>query len=416
MACLRVAALVAALVLVASVSWSQAPRPLTLQQAVQRALASSPRLGMAERDVGMAAGRHQQSGAYPNPTASFEIDNALVTGRGAETTLQLSQLIELFGKREARVAAALADYDAARYQQAATRLELLSDVAGAFVAVLAAQQRIQVLDRQIAVLGRLTPLMQRRVEAGAASPADTARAEAAAGLVRVDRERARVALAAARRDLAANMNLTAPDFSAVGGDFGRIGRPPAFATLVEAVDRNPQLTRWTAIRAQRDAEVIAARLKPMPDMTASIGWRHYAETGDNGVRFGVAVPIPVLDRNRGGIREAQEAAAKVESEKATNRLTLIAVVGRAYDTLEGSLQELDLLRRVVLPNATRAFQTIEDGYGQGRFSLLELLDAYRGLAEAQLREQDALQSFHVAVATIEGLIGSPLSLSGGRGR
>jgi outer membrane protein, heavy metal efflux system len=354
--------------------------------------------------------------AYPNPTASFEIDNALVTGRGAETTLQLSQLIELFGKREARIAAALADYDAARYQQAAARLELLSDVAGSFVAVLAAQQRVRMLDRQIATLERLTPLMQRRVEAGAASPADTARAEAAAGLSRIDRQRARVALAAARRDLAANLGLAAHEFGTVSGDFGRIGRPPPFAAILEAIDKNPQLMRWTAVRAQRDAEVIAARLKPMPDLTASIGWRHYAETGDNGVRFGVAVPIPVLDRNRGGIREAQEAAAKVESERAANRLTLIAVVGRAYDTLEGSLQELDQLRHVVLPNATRAFQTIEDGYGQGRFTLLELLDAYRGLAEAQLREQDALQSFHVAVATIEGLVGSPLSLSGGRAR
>ena len=335
-------------------------------------------------------------------------------GKHAETTLQLSQIIELGGKRDARVTAALAGADAARYQQEAARLELLSDVAMAFVAVLAAQQRIQLLDRQIAALERLTPLMQRRVEAGASSPADVSRTQAAVGLVRVERERARTAAAAARRDLTAQMGATVPEFATVTGQFTRIGRPPAFDAILQAIDANPQLLRWTAVRAQRDAELLSARLKPVPDVQASLGWRHYTETGDNGIRAGVTIPIAVLDRNRGAIREAHEAAAKTEAERAVNKLTLIAVVGRAYETINGALRELDLLRRSVMPPARQAFETVESGYAQGRFTVLELLDAYRIVTDAELREQEALQSFHTAVATIEGLTGAPLALTGAR--
>jgi cobalt-zinc-cadmium efflux system outer membrane protein len=33
--------------------------------------------------------------------------------------------------------------------------------------------------------------------------------------------------------------------------------------------------------------------------------------------------------------------------------------------------------------------------------------------QARLREQEALHNFHVAVATIEGLIGNPLTLAEG---
>jgi cobalt-zinc-cadmium efflux system outer membrane protein len=383
---------------------------------LQRALSANPRLPIAERDVGMSEGRRQQAGLYPNPSASFEIDNALAAGRASETTLQLSQLVELAGKRDARVAAALADYDAARYQQAAVRLELLSDAATAFVLVLASQQRIQLYDRQIAALDRLTPLMQQRVDAGASSPADIARTQVVIGLTRIDRNRAKTSLAAARRDLAAQMGTTASDFAAVTGEFGRIARPPTFQSIVEAIDRNPQLMRWTAIRAQRDAEALGARLKPIPDMQASIGWRHYAETNTNGLRFSVAVPIPAWDRNQGAIREAQEAAAKTESERAGNRLTLIAIVGRAYDAVNGSLVEIELLRRSVVPGARKAFETVENGYGQGRFTVLDVLDAYRVVTEAELREQEALQSFHIAVATIEGLTGTPFTLAGGGAR
>jgi outer membrane protein, heavy metal efflux system len=417
MASPRFAVLCAAFAFIVPASLSaQAPRPLTLQQALQRSLAANPRLPIAERNVGMSEGRQQQAGMYPNPSVSFEIDHALAAGRSSETTLQLSQLVELAAKRDARVSAALADYDATRYQQAAVRLELLSDVAVAFVAVLSAQQRVQLFDRQITALERLVPLMQRRVEAGASSPADVSRTQVAIGLARIDRERAKTSLAAARRDLAAQLATTAPDFTAVAGEFGRVAKPPAFSSILEAIERNPQLLRWTAVRAQRDAEALSARLKPVPDLQASIGWRHYADNNTNGVRFGVAVPIPAWDRNQGAIREAQEAAAKTEAERAANRLTLIAIVGRAYDTLNGALQEIDLLRRAIIPDARKTFAIIEDGYGQGRFTVLDVLDAYRVVTEAELREQEALQAFHVAVATIEGLTGSPLTLAGGRPR
>jgi outer membrane protein, heavy metal efflux system len=174
--------------------------------------------------------------------------------------------------------------------------------------------------------------------------------------------------------------------------------------------------RWTAVRAQRDAELLSARLKNVPDVQASIGWRHYSETADNALRLGVAVPIPVLDRNQGGIREAHEAALKTEAERAANKLALTAIVGRAYDTLGGALQEIDLVRRSALPNARKALEAIESGYGQGRFTLLDLLDAYRMVIDAELREQDALTNFHTGVATIEGLTGSPLTPARGRAK
>ena len=89
-----------------------------------------------------------------------------------------------------------------------------------------------------------------------------------------------------------------------------IGTPPPFRAVVAAIDANPQLVRWTAVRAQRNAELLAARLKPIPDVRVTAGWRHYRDTNDNAVRLGLSVPIPVLDQNQGGIVEAQEASPR----------------------------------------------------------------------------------------------------------
>ena len=198
------------------------------------------------------------------------------------------------------------------------RLEIVSNTAVAFYAVLTAQRRIQVYDGQIAALDRLTPLLQKRVETGASSPAEVARARVAVDLVRADRERAATTLSIARRELAITMGVNVPDFSKVVGNLNRVGAPPAFQTVLKAIDINPQLMRWTAVRAQREAELLIARLKPIPDVQLFAGWRHFNEvwngtvfeTNDNAVRLGLSVPLPVWDQNIGGIEAAREIAFK----------------------------------------------------------------------------------------------------------
>lgn len=401
---------------------------LTMRDALTRALVANPRLTAAERDVGIATGLRVQAGAVPNPNLSFELDNALGSGpykgvQSAETTLQLSQLVELGGKREARLAAGEAGIGTAVWQRRATRLEVMSETAVAFITVVSAQRRIEIFDEQISSLDQLIPLLQKRVQEGASSPAETLRAQVAADLFRVDRERAKTQLATARRDLAVLFGDSVPRFGAAAGRLSGIGRPPPFRSVVEAIEANPQLMRWTAVTAQRNADLILARLKRIPDVQISAGWRHYQETvefsagrpvqfnNDNAVRLGVSVPLPVFDQNAGNIIAAEDALAKTGAERAINKLVLISVAGRAYDTLNGSLAELKLLRTSVIPNARSASETIQSGYRQGRFTLLELLDVRGSVLQALLREQEALQNFHIAVATIEGLVGSPFSLA-----
>jgi cobalt-zinc-cadmium efflux system outer membrane protein len=401
---------------------------LTMRDALARALAANPRLATAERDVAIAAGLKVQAGALPNPDLSFELDNALGSGpykglRAAETTLQLSQLVELGGKREARLAAGDAGIGTAVWQRRATRLEVMSETAVAFITVVSAQRRIEIFDEQIASLDQLIPLLQKRVQEGASSPAETLRAQVAADLFRVDRERAKTQLATARRDLAILMGDSIPRFGAAAGRLAVIGQPPPFRSVVQAIEANPQLMRWTAVTAQRNADLILARLKRIPDVQISAGWRHFQETvefsggqpvqftNDNAVRLGVSVPLPIFDQNTGNIIAAEDALAKTGAERAINKLVLISVAGRAYDAANGSLAELKLLRTSVIPNARSALETIQSGYLQGRFTLLELLDVRGSLLQALLREQEALQNFHVAVATIEGLVGNPFSLA-----
>ena len=134
------------------------------------------------------------------------------------------------------------------------------------------------------------------------------------------------------------------------------------------------------------------------------------------MRLGASIPIPVWDQNLGNIAAAQEERSKVEAERAASKAVLILTLARAYDTLTGASREIEILRTSAIPNAQKAVDAYESGYSQGRFTLLEVLDAQSTAAQAALRELEALAGFHTSVATIEGLTGTSLGLSRERGR
>src|SRR5215218_1152664 len=143
----------ALLIFFSSFAHAETSRPLTLSQALQRAVAANPRLAVAEREIGVATGRRIQAGAFPNPEAAVEVENVGGSGsyrgtQAAQTTLSLGQLIEFPGKRDARIASASADIDVMQWQRQAERLDVLSEtaIAIAFVNVLGAQRRIQIYD------------------------------------------------------------------------------------------------------------------------------------------------------------------------------------------------------------------------------------------------------------------------------
>ncbi|MET0314929.1 MAG: TolC family protein [Hansschlegelia sp.] len=395
---------------------AQPSRTLTLSQALSRAVASSPGLAAADREVGAAGGRSLQARVFPNPELSAELDDAFGSRSkrnldAAETTLQISQLFELGGKRDARLAIAAADIDAARWDRAAIRLQVLAETAEAFAKTLGAQRRVAELEEQLDDLDRLTPLLQRRVEAGASSSAEISRGRLATELTRVELAKARASFQAARRALSVLIGEKAASFTAVGGDLARIGAPPSFDALMSTALQTPQLTRFTAVRAQRRALLAAAQARATPDITAGVGWRHYREDRSNAVMASLSLPLPVFDRNQGGVIEANETLAKTESERAAAQRTLTVLVGNAYEALRGSYEEARLTRANVLPVAREAYGSIRSGYAEGRYTLLELLEARAALSDASLKEIDALVTFHATLASLEGLTGSALVLS-----
>ena len=385
---------------------------LTLRQAIDFSLAADPRLKAGALGVQAADGRVTQAGLSPNPEASIEVEDSLGSGAyhgfsRTQTTLQISQLFELGDKLERRVAAAGASRRVAAADQEVLRLDVMAGTTEAYIAMLGAQKRLAIAESRLDRAGRLIPGLRRQVQAGASSPVEVTRGEVSIDLARIEVDRARQTVATARRNLTSR--LGAATFASVSGDMDRVTAPPPLGAVLADLDGNPRLVRWNALGLQRGAELDVQRSLATPDLTVGVGPRRYSETNDTGVVFSLSMPIPVNNRNQGAIVEARRELEKVGQDKEVARDALYRDISDAYGELQSAWDEIGRLRTAVLPAARKAMSGVESGYGQGRFGVIDLLDAQNTLSEAESRLGDALVAYHSAVARLEGLTARPLS-------
>jgi cobalt-zinc-cadmium efflux system outer membrane protein len=387
--------------------------PLPLRQALALALLRNPALGSASWEVRIREARILQAGLLPNPKLNIEVEE--IGGRdersgfdAAETTLRLSQLIELGGKQSARRRVAELDRDAAAWTYETRRLAVLADTTLAFLDLLSAQERLRLAKDTDRLSEQVHATVAERVKAGKVSPLEGTKASITLSHSRIEREKALRHVSAARARLAAAWNSTEPRFEKAAGAMTAPDSIPPLSRLRRFVSRNPEVARWTMEMERRLAALELARSRGYPDLTASGGVQRFEESDDYAFVFGVSLPLPLFDRNQGDIRGTRYRLAQAETDRRAAEMAAHTTLTDTYAALASAHAEVLALERDVLPAAERAFEAARTGYRQGKFGYLDVLDAQRTLFESRARRIKALTAYHKALAVIESLLGSTL--------
>jgi outer membrane protein, heavy metal efflux system len=353
-----------------------------------------------------------QAGLLPNPQLGAVAENfgnnALQGFDSTAITLQLSQLIELGGKRAARREATQLARDLAGWDYERQRIKVLTETHEAYVEVLSAQMRTALTEQLVDLAEEAAAAAAKRVTAGKVSPVEETKATVATTSVRIELARAERELEAARRRLAAIWGSTAPHFERALGVLEAVPPIPTLEQLMERLRQNPELARWATELAERQAVVALEETRAIPDFTASFGVRRFDEPGDDALVIGISLPLPVFNRNQGAILEAQRRLTKAEEERRAVEVRVATALSNAYQTLAGAFAEIAALKAEVLPGARSAFEAASKGYRLGKFGLLDVLDAQRTLFGTKAQYLRALTDYHQSVAQVEGLIGERL--------
>ena len=389
---------------------------VTLAQALALTVKQNPDLAAGSWDVRSAEARVSQARLRPNPELGMQSEDISGSRPGfshSQTTLQLSQLLELGGKRSARVREAAFGHELAKLDYESKRLDILKKTAQAFVEVLSAQERVRLGQENLELASGLIPDIRKRIEAGKASAIEQTRSEVAVASARIELDQAKRSLITARQHLAAQWGSAQPKFAQVVGDLEHVTYLPSLENLSLSLAHNPEIARWEPETDKRQATLRLQQAQAVPNITLSAAPRYIGETREWTSVIGFSLPLPLWNRNQGAILEAKHQLAKADDEKRSAVTRLSSELNDAYQTVARTSNEIHVLKKSVLPGAEKAADAIRQGYEAGRFSYLDVNEVRRTLTAARLQYLQALSDYHKAVAEIEALTVQPFDAKSG---
>lgn len=356
--------------------------PLSLDEALARAGISSastasadnPRITAPAARSEAARAEIEQARLSPNPELGVEVENIAGTGpfsglQSVEYTLSLSQRIELGGKRDARISAAKAGADLADVEESMAQADLALAVRERYVTAVAASARVELARDIVRRNVELARVAEKLVEVGREPPLRAMRARSELAEAEADLQAAEAESVAMRAALAALWGSdTRP---VVADDFPRIARP---APTAEGA--SPLALRAAGSRTRAaEAEAERARALASPDPTLTAGVRRYEGRDEQAFLVGLSIPLPFRNRNQGNIAAARARANAAAADEAVARADYRQELIEAEADYRAAEARVETLEASSLPQAEEALRLAEIGYRNGKFALVELLDA-----------------------------------------
>jgi len=365
---------------------------------LRQAQATSPRVTVGGAELRAAEGLVVQAAARPNPTLGVEVEDfggerPYRDFDRAQTTVSVGQVLELGGKRGARIAAATADVEAARARADQGRVEFGHGLAVAYAEAEAAEAKVRIAVDAVELAEADARAVRLLVEAGKEAQVRALQADAALAAARADAAQDQARLTAALARLSALAGVEAPYRAVTAGFLDRVW------TIPNVAGETPALA---AARAERDAasrRVAVERARRTPDVTVSFGLRRFEDDEATAAVVGLSAPLPLFDRNRGSVAAAQANAEAARARHAAVAADVAAARRIAEGESEAAATTLEATRQGEAA-AGEGYRLARLGYSAGKLSLIEMLTARRALIEARDRSVEARLARLKAVADL----------------
>lgn len=377
--------------------------PLTLDATLSLVAASNFTLSAAGKEVDATEGAILQARTIPNPTLATTVEDTRKATR--TTTGQVSLPIELGGKRSARVTAAERGRDVAQAEFSSIRADLRATVIASFFAVLVAQERVKLASGSADIAKKGAQAAARRVSAGKISPVEETKARVEQANAELELAEATSELQSARQALATLWGNAVPQFSEAQGDLDTLPSRPASDVLRTELESSPLLLASRLSLERRQAQVGVERSRQYPDITVSLGAKRDNEANRNMAVLGMAIPLPLFDRNQGNLYESIRRADKAQDEYLATQIRLTNDLQQASNQLSVSRASAQTLKNTVLPAAEQAYEAATKGFEAGKFNFLDVLDAQRTLFQARIRYLGVLARTYQSATNIDRILG-----------
>src|ERR1043166_2637 len=305
---------------------SPGPRVLTLANARQMAFQRNWDLLAAQSEVDLATAqrivpRQSRNPTLPLGSTKINVDNrpASIGGgndlwsRNYDTVLAVNQLFEIGGKRANRKASAVAGFTAAEARLKDARRLLDLAVTKAYVGALLAETNVHILTQSAQSLRKEADIAETRLKAGDISQADKSQIEITAERLELDARTAQTTAASAKIAVDVFLGIPKPAGDWTPGDSLEVlALTPFLASEKMPGALRPDLLAAEAAHRKAEADLKLQKALRIPDPTLLVQYEHEPRDQPNTIGLGVSFPLPLWNRNLGGIRAASAALTQAD--------------------------------------------------------------------------------------------------------
>jgi cobalt-zinc-cadmium efflux system outer membrane protein len=376
---------------------------ITLEELIMLAESNSPTLRQAAAAVESARGNAVQVGLYPNPSLIGGANQ--IVGNQSQYYAALSQ--EIVTKHKLQLNRAAATQAALQTEQefVLTRFQLLTNVRQGYMMALAAQRRNEVLIRLVEIATKSMQAAERLQQAGEGTRTDTLLFEIEVEKAEVAVENSEAKMKATRRQLAAIIGIRDMDIGRINGNLLESLDHIAQQVLLDGYVPFNASVQIAQLEIERSKYLIRrAEVEPFPNVTVYAGYQRQIEPAlHNMGLLTLSLPVPLWNQNQGNISSAYANLTKAHADVDVIQNTISKQMADAGGRYRISDQQAQRFERKIVPKAREGVKIIQEGFSQGQFDFLRLLQAQRILVESNLGFIDALETRWGAAADMAGL-------------
>lgn len=407
----------ASLSLAAMVSGQQLQSPvrITLDQAVQLALAHNHALLAERTTIAQSKDAEVTANLRPNPTlgldyiglplrpSQFNWDNINQT---TEFDAGLSYLFERGKKRQNRLQAAKDQTSVTVSTVSDNERTLTFNVATAFTNVLLAESTLDFAQQDLKSFQNTINISESQYKAGAISEGDFLKIKLQLLQFQTD---VTAAILAKQQALVSLRQLLG--FESVSLDYDVAG-----TLAYQKIPYNVEDLQSMALKDRPDLRaaeqgVTAAqsayklqRAEGKVDVTGTLNYTHISD--QDTTSFYVNFPLPIFNRNQGQIAQARDAIVQAQESEHEASEQVMSDVQSAFESLQTNEQTLKIYESGYLDESKESVDISEYAYKRGAASLLDFLDAERSYRDTQLAYRQQLASYMLALEQLREAVGT----------
>ncbi len=370
-----------------------AAAPLTMQQAVDYALAHNPSLLSAQQNLLSMKGQEVEAGLRLNPNFTaygVDLSNRAVDNSPNSFSLQVSRLFERGQKRRWRLdsARATTDQTGAQFHDQQRQTTLL--VRQAFTSMLLAKAALQLARDNLKNYRQQLDINHTRFQSGDIGKLDYERLDLQLAQFESDEASAEMNLGQTSDQL---QTLLGYDHPSRGFDItGNLAPPPLTVTLTDleqgALAARPDYQAAQAAVRVADANVKMAYANGTTDPTLEGEYDRGGTLSSYG--FFVSVPIRIFDRNQGNKDTSKYLAQGSRFTEVAARNQVYSDVDQAWIGYTTSKVLSDRYNRHYLAEAKDVLSIAQFAYQHGGLALIDYLNA---LQDDRSTSLNALSSY-----------------------